>query len=575
MLNRVGRWRHVAVVAAVLAVPILVALGVMGRGVHPERFDAKLVVVSPAGNGVHVHEVVDEDFGNTSRHGYERIIPNDFGAPTDVVASSPNAPDQLSVTDEGSQTRIRVGDPNVTTDGRHRYVLDFTLPSANLSSGQLALDIIGSDETLQTRRFEVVLTGFRLTGASCNVGPSGTVAGCVLSGTAPAYRVVFQPLKAGDGITVGGTITGLDPSATIAEPAPFPARSWNRWPIALIALGLGALSGASGFVMARRAGRNEVGGATAADAAFADPQAPVRLLTDQQLEALATTEFEPPRGLRPWHGALLLHEAIDNDTVSAWFSDQIAQQVIELQEHDGTRTLAAGAHLAESPPITRQRIDTLLAPDGSLELGKYQPRLLTLWKEIQAEQKVASKEAGWWSRGGPGSSGGALRLLGIPFMIGLLVLGDLVLSGVREVPGITIVAAILVPALAALLAYSAYLPRRSAAGSAVALQAESFRRFLEASEGKHVEWAWKHGLLREYSAWAVSLGAAAAWGRAIAASAVPPPELSMNTTPLLMYAFANDWHSTFTPPHQSGSGGGGFSSGFSGGGGGGGSSGSW
>ena len=117
-----------------------------------------------------------------------------------------------------------------------------------------------------------------------------------------------------------------------------------------------------------------------------------------------------------------------------------------------------------------------------------------------------------------------------------------------------------------------------APGSALALRAESFRRFLKASEGRHVEWAWKQGRLRQYSAWAVALGAADAWQQAMEGSSVPPSELS--TGPLLVYSTAQSWSTTYTPPSSSdSSGAGGFSDGGGGssvgGGGGGGSSGSW
>jgi uncharacterized membrane protein YgcG len=147
----------------------------------------------------------------------------------------------------------------------------------------------------------------------------------------------------------------------------------------------------------------------------------------------------------------------------------------------------------------------------------------------------------------------------------------------RDHPVLALVASFILPGLAGLTAYSGLLPSRSAVGSALALRSESFRRFLEASEGSHVDWAWQRGLLREYSAWAVALGAADAWGRAVAASAVSPPEVRMNTMPLFMSTQSSAWQQSFTAPHQSSSsgGGGGFSSGFSGGGGGGGSSGSW
>jgi hypothetical protein len=103
------------------------------------------------------------------------------------------------------------------------------------------------------------------------------------------------------------------------------------------------------------------------------------------------------------------------------------------------------------------------------------------------------------------------------------------------------------------------------------LRSESFRRFLAASEGKHVEWAWQQGLVREYSAWAVALGAAEAWSKAVKASNIPDPQVSLSG-PLLLYSAGSAFSSSRTAPSSSGGGGGG---GGVGGGGGGGSSGSW
>lgn len=66
----------------------------------------------------------------------------------------------------------------------------------------------------------------------------------------------------------------------------------------------------------------------------------------------------------------------------------------------------------------------------------------------------------------------------------------------------------------ALVAGSATRRSRTASGSAAYLKTESFRRFLAASEARHVEEAWKRGVIREYTAWAVALGEADAWRRA-------------------------------------------------------------
>jgi uncharacterized membrane protein YgcG len=425
----------------------------------------------------------------------------------------------------------------------------------------------------------VVLSGFRLANPTCNVGAAGAAGGCTLAAYRDGYRAVISPLRPGEGITVGGTITGISALMRIDDPAPLPEPITNRRPLMVTSLVVSFGVALLTFLFSVRAGRNVVAGVDAADAAYATAKdtGPTRLVTDRQLEALATTEFEPPRGIRPWHGALLLREQIDKGTVSAWFSDQIAQQVVVLSGEGKDAVLSAGPLLHQAPPITKQRIETLLGTDGHLSLGTYQPRLGTLWKQIEAEQKVAAKESGWWRRGAPGSGFGGLRAAALPLLIIFLLFFNSVFSALRDHPVLALVAAFVVPGATGLTAYSGLLPSRSAVGSALAVRTESFRRFLEASEGSHVDWAWQRGLLREYSAWAVALGAAEAWGRAVAASAVSPPEVRMNTMPMFMYTNASTWQQSFTAPHQSssGGGGGGFSSGFSGGGGGGGSSGSW
>jgi uncharacterized membrane protein YgcG len=152
--------------------------------------------------------------------------------------------------------------------------------------------------------------------------------------------------------------------------------------------------------------------------------------------------------------------------------------------------------------------------------------------------------------------------------------------GWSNTPPAAFLLAVAVPAIAAVALYRCLLPVRSAPGSALALRTESFRCFLNASEGCHVEWAWTHRLLRDYSAWAVALGAAEAWERAMRASSVPAAEFS--TGPLLIQGIGPSWTSTYTPPSSTGPGRG-FGEGSSDGGysggsvgdGGGGSSGSW
>lgn len=582
VLNPVGVARHVAVGASIAAGPVLVLVGLIGGGVHDERFDAKQVVVTPAGDGVRIRETVDQDFGTNERHGYERLIPNDFGVPLDVQASSPDAPDMFSVDVFSDETRVRIGDPDTTIDGQHRYVVSYTLPDAQLSTGRLALDIIGTDEVLETGRFEVVLSGFQLSQPTCNVGSFGAVGGCQLVQDGPLYRVVVEPLAAGQGITIGGVVDATSQPADVPEPAPVERRTSNPLPLAGAVTALGAAAGLGGFRLARRLGRNEIGDGGAADAAYGAPGGPTRLVSDKELATMSTTEFEPPRGIRPWHGAILLNERIDSDSVSAWFSDQIALGVLALTA-DEPQVMTAGPNFATADPATKQRVDTLLGGMGSLVMGKYQPTLADAWRDVELEQRSAVKASGWWTKFAPGTP--PSFPFGVVAAVGVGIVAVVIaafLGFLRSWP-VALAIGVLVPALAAASAYRRLLPQRSAAGSALALRAESFRRFLQASEGSHVEWAWRHGLLREYSAWAVALGAAGAWQRAVAASAVPPTDIALQTAPLLLYSHMGSWSHTRTAPAPTSSGGsGGGSSGFSGfsggsvgGGGGGGSSGSW
>jgi uncharacterized membrane protein YgcG len=594
------------VLTAVAGSAVLVAAGLIGSPQRDERFESKQVVVTPAGgDGLRIREVVDVDFGTEERRGYQRLIPNDFGAPVEVVASSPDAPDDVSVVPEGNFTRVRVGDPAVTNTGQHRYVLTYTLPEAQVSAGELALDIIDTRETLATEQFEIVVAGLDLEDPLCNVGSFGQSGGCDLLLTPDGtYRAQIEHLEPGQGITIGGRITGVRTPPVVAAP-PLPRRiSDNRIPLAVAMVPLGLASGGAVYLWSRRRGRNEVFAGGAADAAYGPasvspvapgsplppPQAPlerstdqVRLVADDDLADLATIEFVPPKGVDPWQGAVLLRERIDDESVGAWFSGLAARDVLAI-ERDGedTAVLRRGAQLERARPEESAVLSELFADGEEIPLGRYDKDFAKAWNRVRADQERSIAASGFWKRDAPRATRTRFSwtVLVVLFIWVIIGAGSILSAvfGVFSSPLGAIVFGIIVPGIVALVAYRTLLPVRSATGSALALRTESFRRFLAASEGRHVEWAWKQGLLREYSAWAVALGAATAWERALAASSVPSVEYASG--PLLVYTMGPSFASGHTAPSSSGGSGGGFSGGgFSGGsvggGGGGGSSGSW
>ncbi len=605
MLHKVTRGRHAVVGVVIVALSMLAGFRVIGAGdaavFRPEHFDAKQVTVWPDGaDGVRIREVVDIDFGINERRGYQRIVPNDFDEPIDITAVSRTADDGVKTLDLGSRTRIRVGDPNVTYTGQHRYVLEYTLPDAQISTGVLALDIIGTDETFQTDRFEVVLAGFDLTDTTCDTGSYGQFGGCSLArDDAGRHVAVIEPLEPGEGITVGGAIAALT-TPDLPEPpaAPDPIPSGFQ-PLGLLVAVLGLAASGGVFALSRWYGSNEIVSGGAADAAYGAlpaPQVgdrvadvPTHRVPDSRLAELATIEFVPPRGLEPWQGAALLRERVDDDNVSAWFSGMIAQGAIVLDDGDDLR-LRPGENIARLSAVDQAHLKALFGSKRSVKLGKYSKSFTTTWNKISREQRRFVRDSGWWRRGAPDGPGFNVRSLAsfiflVPFAF-LVVFGDGPIGdarsswlGVLAPAWVAIVGSVAIVALASFLAYRSLLPARTATGSALALLTESFRRFLAASEGRHVEWAWDNGLLREYSAWAVALGEADAWKRAVESSNIPHPEQALRG-PLLVHTNASSFRSAHTKPSSSGSGsggsfGGGFSGGGVGGGGGGGSSGSW
>ncbi len=604
-LGHLPRWRHVLALCLPALIGGLTWFGLIGGGHHPERFDAKQITVSPVGaDGLRIREVVDEDFGTNDRHGYQRVIPNNFGVPTAVTASSPDAPSDVDVSrDQFGDTRIRIGNPATTVAGQHRYVLEYTLPEARLSSGRLALDIVAPGTDHETGRFEVVVTGIELSDPTCNVGRSGAVGGCELSAVdGGGYRAQLAPLAEHDGLTIGGDIVGAAPLA-LPDVPPLPDRRSGRSPALAVGLAAAGLASVGAvFAWARRRGSNLVFAGGAADAAYGaptgvrtppegagwpspSPTGSVRV-TDERLADFATTEFVPPPGLRPWQGAVLLRERVDDAIVADWFSGLIADQSVVIDD----KSLRRGPHSGDASPGDRARIDRIFGSAEVVDLGTYDTSFATVWQSTRNELAEQTNAAQWWTGRRLPEGGGGMKpaqrawfsvvifgvLVGWFGSIGLAFLGALanpVLAG-----GI----AVLVPAAVAYAVYRILLPSRTATGSALAIRTESFRRFLAASEGRHVEWAWSKGLLREYSAWAVALGAADAWQAALdSAHTVPRSEIDAVRGPILLYSSPGAWSTARTAPAPSGGaggggfGGGGFSGGSVGGGGGGGSSGSW
>jgi uncharacterized membrane protein YgcG len=291
----------------------------------------------------------------------------------------------------------------------------------------------------------------------------------------------------------------------------------------------------------------------------------------------------PPKGIEPWEAAVLITEQLGDDTVEAWISGLVAKDAIEISESDDQLVIASGPARSSLDADDARLLDGILDISDPYTTGKYDPKFATAWRAVQTAQQQRIAASGWWKWMPPGQGfrGKSNRS---PFSLLVLAAFVLVWSGSAlsaffgafSALALALALGLVLPAVVAYFVYRAMLPARSAQGSALALRAESFRRFLHASEGQHVEWAWTQGLLREYSAWAVALGEADAWSDALERANVPAPAQAA-AVPIIVHRHGSAMRGARTAPSSSSSGGGGgFSSGGGvGGGGGGGSSGSW
>ena len=421
------------------------------------------------------------------------------------------------------------------------------------------------------------------------------VGGCELVRDGDVYRAVISPLEPGQGITIGGTIVGL---TTVDEPPipELPERHADH-------RGRPGAGDDPARPRQRRPGvRWSPAGAAATRCSPVGPPTPptarsrirarrrrraaaVRLVPDDEMDELATIEFVPPKGIAPWQGAVLLTERIDNATVGAWFSGLAAREGITLDKAGHDLVLGSGPKRGRARPDgsgahrqdprrprphrarhvrqeVRDRVDR--RPQGSGDVDRVVGLVAT--PSARRHGPAREREGGRDARRDPRP--GLLRSRVVHLRRARSVrqhrprhcVRDRRAGDLRLLP---------VPRVAAVSAarpdrHWRCGPSRSAASSRRA------RASTWTGRGSRVCSA-------STAPWAVALGAAGAWSKALNKSQVPPAEAAALSHPMLIYSMGSSISSSYTAPSSSGSGssGGSFSGGSVGGGGGGGSSGSW
>ena len=261
-------------------------------------------------------------------------------------------------------------------------------------------------------------------------------------------------------------------------------------------------------------------------ATVAPPAGAAELRVDaSELEQMTTIEFAPPSGLSPAHGGIVLREEVRPEHKVAWLIQAAIDGVVELDDREGTRlTRVAGAPAA---PDQQTVFSQMFTSGPTLELGSYDRSFATGWSTLGTQLSSWRAQSGLWDTRADGRRITAMVLGVVAALAGAVAaLAGGAMAGLRQGGPLWLVLAVAGGLLAGAGLATAVggweLRVRTAAGSALWLRVESFRRFLAESEGYHADEAAKRGVLREYTAWAVAVGEIGRWTQAVSTSTIAP-----------------------------------------------------
>ncbi len=604
--NAVGTLLATVVVAVTALVVLGVGIGPAGAQAGTERITAYNVeiVVEPTGSML-VTEAIDYDFGSNSRHGIFREIPVRTGYddryerifPLKVVSvvGSEGTPDEYESETAGNYKRLKIGDPDKTITGAHRYTIVYRVDAALNGfpeHDELYWNAIGTEWTVPIDRAAVrVTTPADITQVACFGGDRGSRLPCSESDRAGRVAGFSQGgLDSGEGITV---VVGF---AKGAVPPPVPvlderwsfSRAFSVTPATLgtsLALLAALLFGVSR--LAWRTGRDRRYAGSPLDTAFA---------TSGQEEAVGPSfgpfgagetpvEFVPPDGLRPGQVGTLVDEVANTLDVTATIVDLAVRGHLRIDEipkkgwfgkADWNLTkLKDGGDLR---PYEEALLHGLFTGGSEVKLSAMRNTFAERLNKVQ-EALYDDVIAQGWFAGRPDKVRLRWRVIGIVAVV--LAVGVLVVLAAFTHAGL--VGIPLVVGALALLASAKRMPRRTAKGTGVLRRVEGFRRFIDESEKDRARFAEQQHLFSEYLPYAIVFGATEKWARAFAGldGELAQPGWYGGSSHVTAASFSDSIDGfavttagtiTSTP---AGSGSSGFSGGSSGGGGGGGGGGSW
>lgn len=488
---------------AVLLLAMAVSLG--GLGPSTERVTRMWISAEIAEDGsARITEVIDYDFGyhDSTLNGIYLDIPGrSLGGVGRVSATEDGVPVPHELRTDGLRTRIAVGDPDRTVVSLHRYRVQYTLKGF-VQDGRLVWPAIGTGWEADRDNVEIhVVAPYDLTGARCAQDTTDSRGSCTAEKPEPGHLVVtVDKLGAGSGITLYASGARSGPAGEAAAPRP-------------------PSGAADGDAIVNPVGTGLLAAGVALGSALVVARV-LRLVGRDRLPATLTRTpltpaSSPPGNLNPAQAGILLAGRAGPWQRVAWLLSAAIAGHIAIQ--GGVRFTAVRRRIPGDAPVdpaTGAMLDAIFAGREEFFLPLRAQRIKKPWRVLGDGLEDWRRASGHWDPAGERRSRTARRIGIAAALVGLAVttFGSVLNTWMNAAGWPTVVAGAVVAGTGIALWLRGWeLQTRTARGTALLLQVESYRRSVAEREADDSP-------SRLDAAWAVALGESAGARRVVAAS---------------------------------------------------------
>jgi uncharacterized membrane protein YgcG len=558
-----------------------------------------------ADGSLHVTETIAYDFGNQDRHGIFRKIPARFRYDdsqdrvypiTAVSVTQDDAAAHVERSTEDNSVVLKIGDPNATISGAHRYVISYTVKgvlNGFPDHQELFWNAVGTEWTVPIAQATATVTGpAEIQRVGCFAGPLGSQLACD-TGSAQGTSATFAQSNLGPG--EGLTVVVAFPPGTFTTTAPILEKRRdlaNAFRVTLLTVLGGVvilLFGIAAVLFAAwRIGRDRYYLGQLPGLAPGPGDADVQRRKPLLGAPPVSVEFVPPDRIKPGQVGTLIDEQANVIDVTATIVDFAVRRHLLIKEvaaeYSGKDWELV--KLTDGDPkflrYERELFDALFKDRDSVRLSQLRNTFAGDLASVQSRLYEDMISEGWYAR-----SPETTRRLTRGAAIGLL-LASVLVTFLLSFAGLSVIGLGLVVASIVLLIASRWFPARTGKGSAMLARVQGFRLYVATAEVEQIKFQEREEIFSNYLPYAMVFGLVDRWAGIFKDLASSRTD---GTDGLYWYAGGVGWSMLYfnqsiggfstttvgtiatTPPSASGSSG--FSGGFSGGGGGGGGGGSW